>query len=64
MKLIKHYNVMIVDDEYMLRNNMVRKIEQLQMGFVVTTEASNGQEALELPAVCRFLLIIQALPVH
>lgn len=49
---------MIVDDEYMLRNNMVRKIEQLQMGFVVTTEASNGQEALELLAKNDIQLVI------
>jgi len=48
MKKIDHYNIMLVDDEYYPRQAMLHSIENLDDAFVVTAQAMNGEEALEL----------------
>lgn len=39
---------MLVEDEQLLRRSLARHIANLDMGFAVTCEASDGKEALEL----------------
>ncbi|WP_407270891.1 response regulator [Radiobacillus sp. PE A8.2] len=43
-----HYVVFVVEDETMILNNIVKKIEQMDMGFKVEGTAKNGQQALDL----------------
>ena len=44
----KTYDVLVVEDEPMILNNIVKKLEQSDMGFAVTQTAKNGKQALEL----------------
>lgn len=46
MHKIPHFNAMVVEDEVLLRRSLVRHINDLDAGFSVTAEASNGEEAL------------------
>lgn len=41
------YNVLVVEDEPMILNNIVKKLEQSDMGFTVAQTAKNGRQALE-----------------
>lgn len=45
MKKIDHYNVLVVDDEALLRDLLVKKIKATGLDFEVTNTASNGTEA-------------------
>ncbi|MBD0380230.1 response regulator transcription factor [Paenibacillus sedimenti] len=42
------YRVMLVDDEVGVRNSIKAKIDWEQAGYVIESEASNGNEALQL----------------
>lgn len=48
MKKISHYNILLVEDEMLLRQSLARHIDTLDAGFKVACEASNGEEALLL----------------
>lgn len=41
------YKVLVVEDEYMIRENIVKKINTLKLNFEVIGQASNGQIALD-----------------
>lgn len=45
---INHFHILLVDDEYYLRQSLKRRIDELDNGFVVSKEAANGAEALEI----------------
>ena len=45
---LEHYNILLVDDEYLLRQSVSRLIGSLDEAFKVTAEAANGEEALEI----------------
>ena len=47
MKKIKHYNIMLVEDEELLRQSLARHIDALDNGYKVVCQAMDGQEALE-----------------
>lgn len=47
MKKIKHYNIMLVEDEELLRQSLARHIDQLGNGYKVVCQAMDGLEALE-----------------
>lgn len=47
MTKIPHYNVMLVEDEILLGKSLARHISAINMGFKVTTQCSNGSEALK-----------------
>ncbi len=42
-----HYNVLIADDEYMLRQSLSRKISETDPSFVIVSECSEGKSALK-----------------
>lgn len=42
------YRVMLVDDEFEIRNGLKLKIDWPALGFVIAGEAANGREALQL----------------
>lgn len=42
------YKVIVVEDEALIIKNVVKKIEQLELGFEVVETAKNGQAALEV----------------
>lgn len=44
----KKYSVMIVDDEIEVREGIVEQLDWEALGFQVTAQSGNGQEALEL----------------
>lgn len=48
MLQIKHFNVLAAEDEPLLLRNLVRHIDELDAGFRVTCEASDGAQALGL----------------
>lgn len=48
MKKIKQFNVLVVDDEPILRELLVNKIEATDLDFHVTNTASNGVEAKKI----------------
>jgi two-component system response regulator YesN len=52
------YNVLIVDDEVILRNGLIVKIDWHALGFEITMEASNGVDALLKLDQTRIHLII------
>lgn len=41
------YNVLVVEDEPMILNNIVKKLDQSNMGFTVVQTAKNGRQALD-----------------
>ena len=43
---IDHYNVLLVDDEYMLRQSLKRKISEIDDSFHIAGECGDGNEAL------------------
>lgn len=47
MKKISHYNILLVEDEMLLRQSLMRHIDSLDAGFKVAFQASNGAEALQ-----------------
>lgn len=48
MKKIKNYNIMLVEDEELLRQSLARHIEKLELGYQVICQVSNGESALDL----------------
>jgi len=42
------YKILVVEDEYLIRENIVKKINTLSLGFDIIGQASNGQMALDL----------------
>ena len=47
MKKISYYQVLLADDEYFLRQSLLRRFEELKSDdFRITAEAENGEEAL------------------
>ena len=49
MKQISYYQVLLADDEYFLRQSLLRRFEDLEGDdFRVAAEAENGEEALEM----------------
>ena len=48
MTKLKHYNVLLVEDEQLLMQSLSRHIDALDAGFKVVCQASNGQEARAL----------------
>ena len=47
MKKIKHYNIMLVEDEALLRQSLARHIEALNIGYKVVCQMPDGQSALD-----------------
>ena len=47
MKKIKHYNIMLVEDEVLLRQSLARHIDALEMGYKVVCQVPDGQAALD-----------------
>ena len=47
MREIDQYNVLLVDDEYYLRQSLRRRIEEEADDFRIVAEASDGREALK-----------------
>ena len=47
MKKIKHYNIMLVEDEFLLRQSLARHIEALDSGYKVVCQVPDGCAALE-----------------
>ncbi|MCR5715895.1 MAG: response regulator [Lachnospiraceae bacterium] len=45
---INHINILLVDDEYLLRQSLLHYIERMDDLFVVAAQASNGEQALEI----------------
>lgn len=45
---LKHFQVMVVEDEELLLKSTARHVEELDMGFRVTALCQNGAQALEL----------------
>ena len=58
MKKIKHYNIMLVEDEILLRQSLARHIDALEMGYKVVCQAPDGQTALDALASSDIHLII------
>lgn len=48
MKKLKHYNIMLVEDEVLLRQSLARHIDTLDAGYKVVCQVSDGLAALEL----------------
>ena len=42
MRMINHYHILLVDDEYYLRQSIQRIMQQMDTEFRVTAEAGNG----------------------
>ena len=47
MRRIDHYNVLLVDDEFYLRQSLNRKIAEADPTFFVTCECADGKAALD-----------------
>ncbi|MCR5788282.1 MAG: response regulator [Lachnospiraceae bacterium] len=47
MRKLEHYQVLLADDEYYLRESLKRKIAELDPSFLVACECSEGRSALE-----------------
>lgn len=47
MKKIKYYNIMLAEDETLLRQSLANHIDALEMGFKVTCQVSDGKAALD-----------------
>ncbi len=43
---LDHFNVLLVDDEYMLRQSLKRKISEIDDSFFISGECGDGNEAL------------------
>ena len=48
MNSIDHFSILLVEDEYYLRQALKHNIEAIDEPFVVAHEATNGQEALDI----------------
>ncbi|HCR84875.1 MAG TPA: DNA-binding response regulator, partial [Lachnospiraceae bacterium] len=46
MTKLKHYNILIAEDEALLRQSLANSINSLDSGFKVIHQVSNGEEAL------------------
>lgn len=46
MVKIDHYNVLLADDEYMLRQSLKRRITEIDESFRITAECGEGKSAL------------------
>ena len=42
------YRVLVVEDEDIIRAGIIRRIENVELGFKVVGEATNGQKALDM----------------
>ena len=47
MNKLKHYNILLAEDEALLRQSLANSINSLDSGFQVTCQASNGENALQ-----------------
>ena len=47
MKKIKHYNIMLVEDEFLLRQSLARHIEALDSGYKIVCQVPDGCAALK-----------------
>lgn len=47
MTKLSHYNILLVEDEKLLRQSLANRINSLNSGFKVSCQASNGEEALQ-----------------
>lgn len=47
MGKISHYNILLVEDEVMLLQSLANRINSLNAGFKVTSQAANGEEVLQ-----------------
>ncbi len=47
MKKLSHYNILLAEDEILLRQSLSNSIDALDSGFRVTCQVSNGEEALQ-----------------
>ena len=48
-KQIQYYQILLVDDEYYVRQSLLRRIRSLENDdFKVIAEAENGEDALEM----------------
>ena len=48
MKQITHYHVLLVEDEYFIRQGLAHMIGELDDIYVISGQAANGAEALEI----------------
>ena len=48
MKQIDHYHVLLVDDEYFLRQSLRRRFDEAADDFRIVAEAADGKQALEM----------------
>ena len=44
---IDHYNVLIADDEYMIRQSLKRRITETDDSYRIAAECGDGREALK-----------------
>ncbi len=58
VKQLTHFDVLLVDDEYYIRQAVKRNLENIDSSFRVKAEASNGKEALDLMKQENFHLVI------
>ena len=58
MKQITHYQVLLVEDEYFIRQGLAHKIEELDDIYVIAAQAANGVEALEILQKTSIQLVI------
>jgi len=48
MNNIQNYKYMVVEDERLIRKNLIKKIESLNLPLTLIGEASNGVDAIQL----------------
>ena len=59
MKQLMHYQILLADDEYFVRQSLVRRFEAMQNeDFKITAQAQDGEEALSLLAEREYQLLI------
>ena len=52
------YKYFVVEDEHLIRKNLIKKIESLELPFELAGEASNGMDArLKIEKTCPDLVI-------
>ncbi len=48
MQNTRIYKYLVTEDEKLIRQNLIKKIDKLALPFLLTGEASNGKEAIEM----------------